>query len=76
MGKRRRQKLTDQLRQAIRDAGVTRYKISQETGIYESTLSKFIHGERGLSMDSLDRLGEYLKLEITTRRKTRRRKKR
>ena len=66
--------MSDQLRQAIRDAGVSRYKIAQDTSIYESTLSKFIHGERGLSMDSLDQLGEYLELEITTRRKTRQRK--
>ena len=47
-------KLTDQLRQAIDDSGLTRYRIAQETGISESTLSKFYLGQRGLSMEALN----------------------
>lgn len=61
--------ITEQIRQAIKDCDVTRYKIAQETGIDESTLAKFYHGERGLSMDSLNRLGEYLQLRIVMDRK-------
>lgn len=68
MGKARSKNLTDQLRQAIDDSGKTRYRISKETGISESTLSKFCLGQRGLSMDALDRLGEYLGLRIVTDR--------
>jgi transcriptional regulator with XRE-family HTH domain len=64
MVKKQSKKLTDQLRQAIDDSGVTRYRVSKETGISESTLSKFYLGQRGLSMDALNRLGEYLGLEI------------
>ena len=33
MAKKRPQKLTNQLRQAIEDVGLSRYAISQETGI-------------------------------------------
>lgn len=68
MTKRRSQKLTDQLRQAIDDSGLTRYRIAQDTGIDESALAKFYNGHRGLSMEVLDRLGEYLDLTITMRK--------
>ncbi len=31
-------------------------------------MAKFYNGHRGLSLDAIDRLGEYLGLEITSRR--------
>jgi len=69
VAKRKPQKLSDQVRQAIRDAGVSQYRISQQTGIDASALSKFVRGQRaGLSMESLDQLGEYLGLTITALR--------
>jgi transcriptional regulator with XRE-family HTH domain len=61
-------KLSDQLRQAIADSGLTRYRISQATGISEAGLGKFVHGERGLSLESIDRLAEFLNLELTVRK--------
>ena len=64
MAKRRSKKLTDQIRRAIDDSGLTRYRIAQETGIDESTLSKFYNGHQGLSMSAVDRLGKYLGLRI------------
>ena len=64
MEKRRSKKMTDQVRQAIDDSGLTRYRIAQDTGIDESTLSKFYHGTRGLSLNNLDLLCEYLGLRI------------
>ena len=69
MAKRRSSKLTDQIRQAIDDSGLTRYYIAQETGIDESALAKFYNGRRGLSMRALNALGEFLELEIIMRRK-------
>jgi transcriptional regulator with XRE-family HTH domain len=63
------QKLTDQLRQAIDDCGLTRYEIAKQTGIDESTLAKFYNGHRGLSMKALNALGEFLQLTITLGRK-------
>ena len=44
MSKKQAKLLTDQLRQAIDDSGLTRYRIAQETGIGEATLSKFYLG--------------------------------
>ncbi len=65
MGRKRTTLLTDQLRQAIDDCGLTRYQIAKATGIDESALAKFYNGHRGLSMDALNALGEFLQLTIT-----------
>jgi hypothetical protein len=69
MAKKRPMRLTDQLRQAIDDSGLTRYRIAKETGINEAALSKFYLGQRGLSMKALNALGAFLKLKITLGRK-------
>ena len=61
--------LTDQLRQAIDDSGLTRYRIAKETGISEPTLSKFYLGQRGLSMNAMNALGQFLQLTIKMGRK-------
>jgi predicted transcriptional regulator len=57
---------SDQLRQAVRESKMSRYAISKQTGIAQSTLSKFIGGSRGLSLESVDKLMDALRLEITT----------
>jgi hypothetical protein len=67
MAKRKRATLFDQTRQAVLDSDDTRYRICQQTGIDQSALSRFVHGERGLSEDAMNRLAEYLHLEIVTR---------
>lgn len=69
MTKRQSNKMTDQVRQAIDDSGLTRYRIAQDTGLDESTLAKFYHGTRGLSLDNLDLLCEYLGVRIVVERK-------
>ena len=73
MAKRPSENLTDQLRQAIHDSGLTRYQIAKETGIDESALAKFYNGQRGLSMKALNALGECLELTIVSRRKSNKR---
>jgi transcriptional regulator with XRE-family HTH domain len=69
MGRKRTTLLTDQLRQAIDDCGLTRYQIAKATGIDESALAKFYNGHRGLSMNALNALGDFLQLTITLGRK-------
>ena len=61
--------LTDQLRQAIDDSGLTRYEIAKQTGIDESALAKFYNGHRELSMEALNALGVCLQLTIALGRK-------
>jgi transcriptional regulator with XRE-family HTH domain len=70
VAKKRSNLLTDHLRQAIDDSGLTRYQIAKATGIDESALAKFYNGHRGLSMEALNALGEFLQLNITLGRKT------
>jgi DNA transposition AAA+ family ATPase len=69
MAAKRAQLLTDQLRQAIDDSGMTRYQIAKGSGIDESALAKFYNGHRGLSMQALNAVGEFLQLKITLGRK-------
>ena len=45
MAKKHRNLLTDQLRQAIDDSGLTRYQIAKATGIDESALAKWFKHE-------------------------------
>ena len=71
MAKKRTILVSDQLRQAIDDSGLTRYRIAKETGISESTLGQFYNGHRGLSMNALNALGEFLDLKIVLGRKPR-----
>ena len=57
--------LSEQLRDAIEKAGITRYELSKRTGVSQSTLSKFILGQRpGLSFGAMDRVGQELGLVI------------
>jgi transcriptional regulator with XRE-family HTH domain len=69
MAKKQAKKLTDQLRQVIDDCGRTRYEIAKRTGIDESALAKFYNGRRGLSMEALNALGEFLQLKVKLGRK-------
>jgi DNA-binding Xre family transcriptional regulator len=69
MAKQKTTKLSDQVRKAMDDSGVSRYKISQETGIDESALAKLYNGHRGITTSTLDRLSKYLELRIVMDRK-------
>lgn len=60
----KRVSLSEQIRRAVKKCGQTRYAISKATGIAESTLSRFLAGERGLPMKTLDRLADHLDLNL------------
>lgn len=66
---------SEQLRQALADSPLSRYRIAQETGIKQSVLSLFMARKRGLSMQSIDALVEALGLELRPARTTARRRK-
>ncbi len=54
----------DQLRKAIIDSGESQLSIADATGINQGNLSKFLNGERGLSLDNFSALCEYFKLRL------------
>jgi len=62
-------RLVDRMRDAITESGKTRYRIAQESGVAESVLSRLMSGERGLSVDVLERLADCLGLEVVIRPK-------
>jgi hypothetical protein len=62
-------KVSDQVRRIVETCGQTRYVIAKETSIDQSALTRFISGERGLSSEALDTLGEYLDLRVSMRTK-------
>jgi hypothetical protein len=61
--------ISDQIRAAIDASGLSRYRICCLTGIDQASMSKFMGGERGLSLAAVDRLGEVLGLELVARGK-------
>ena len=56
------------------NCGMTRYRIAKETGIDAAVLCRFVQGQVGLSMDSLDALAECIGLHVTSKPKTRAKK--
>jgi len=66
MAKRRTRRclLSDQLRKIIEAGPVTRYRISQETGIDASQLCRFVKGKGDMTFRTLDRIGEVLRLRF------------
>ena len=55
---------SDQVRRAIRDCGLTRYRIAQESGVEQGTLSRFMAGT-GVTTATLDAIAKVLRLELT-----------
>ncbi|NLS96592.1 MAG: helix-turn-helix domain-containing protein [Planctomycetaceae bacterium] len=71
MAKKQIKKLSDQLRATIDASELSRYRIAIEAGLDHGTLSRFMNGKGGLSIDALDRIGQILRLELTPKQKGR-----
>jgi hypothetical protein len=57
--------ISDQLREAIERSGKTRYRISLETGITQSQLSRFVNDPTvSLSLANIDKLCECIGAEL------------
>ena len=70
MGKKKEKPLglTDQIRAALENCGETRYRVAKNSGLNEPQLCRFMAGA-GISFKALDKLAEYLGLEIVVREK-------
>ena len=65
------QTFADQLREAIRACGESRYALAKRTGISQAVLSRFMAGKAGLGLESINTLMDVLELEVRPRRKAR-----
>ena len=61
---------SDEIRDAVRRSGRTGYDISEHINLAPSTLHRFVHGQTGLSIASLDKLAEVLDLHVRVGRKS------
>jgi transcriptional regulator with XRE-family HTH domain len=57
-------RILDEIRKAIKASGKSRYRLSKDTSIPQSQLSRLMTGEKALSIESLEKLVNALGLEI------------
>ncbi|HTV49206.1 MAG TPA: helix-turn-helix transcriptional regulator [Phycisphaerae bacterium] len=54
----------EQLKFYIRKSRITQAELARQTGIQESAISRFLTGERGLDLVSIEKLAKYFRLEL------------
>ena len=62
--KTKRKTLAEQIRQAMIDSEKTQYRIAKDTGISQPLITRFVNGDRGISLETADKLIKYLGLEL------------
>ena len=55
--------MTDVLRKAIADSGMSFLALERETGVLRQSLMKFARGEQSLRLDMADKLAAYFGIE-------------
>ena len=67
MGKKKRQEpetLSGQLQRIILDSDLTQYRISKLAGMSQAQLRRFMVSGRGISTETMDRIGSVLRLRL------------
>jgi hypothetical protein len=64
MGRAAKRTFADMIRRAVESSGRTPYAISLESGVPQAVLSRFLRGERGLNLDTAEKLCRALGLEL------------
>ena len=68
--------LTTQLREAIQSHEESVYRIAINSGVPNPIIHRFMTGERGIAIGSMEKLCDYLGLELTPKKKPRAKPKR
>ncbi len=63
--------IEEQLRQAIIKSSISRYRLSQLTGVDNAVLSNFVNHKRSLVMTTAAKLAKALNLELRPKKKGR-----
>ena len=58
-------RLVDSIRQAVEASGKTQYRIAKESGVSAGQLSRLVSGERAMTVNTIERLADYLDLRIS-----------
>lgn len=61
--------VTDALRQAMKDSGLSAYRLAADSGVNIAGVLRFMNGERSMNLFSVDRLAALLDLELVPRKK-------
>ena len=64
MGKSAKRTFADVIRRAVRDSGKTPYAVALESGVPQAVLSRFLRGERGVNLDTAEKLCRALGLDL------------
>jgi plasmid maintenance system antidote protein VapI len=64
--------ITDKLRQAVRDAGLSVNAVATAAGIPQPVLHRFMSGERDLTLRTAQKLADYLGLTLQPHQRARR----
>ena len=64
----RKKVIPELVRDAVLNCGLSRYEIAKRSGVSEATLSRFIHGQRTLSIEILDKLAPHIGVEVVVRK--------
>jgi transcriptional regulator with XRE-family HTH domain len=57
--------ISDQLKEAVRNCGCTRYQVSKDSGVPFASLDRFLKGERSLQLDSAEKLAKLFGMRLT-----------
>lgn len=66
--------MSDQVRDAIDGCGLSRYAISRATGVTQGALSRFMSGERDMTLRTLERIAPVIGVSLRSKRPRRQRK--
>jgi len=59
--------LSEQIRRAVRDSGMSMLAVARAVETDKATMSRFLSGERGLRLATIDKLGALLGLRVVGR---------
>ena len=59
--------LAETLKRAINKSEMSRYKIAHKSNVSEAVLSRFLSGERGITLETAGKIAKVLKLQLTAR---------
>ena len=64
MGRAAKRTFDDVIRRAVQDSGRTPYAVALEAGVPQAVLSRFLRRERGLNLDTAEKLCRVLGLDL------------